>query len=128
MKKPGEDAWRFVGGFADVKSANYEQDCRREVAEEVHVEISDPQYIGNFRIDDWRFKNEVDKIQTTFFYAKHVFGAHRPDDDVEFSKWFEIADLRNKPNLVVEEHQILLDAFIRFLDTRILKGTENGSN
>jgi len=126
-KKPGEDKWRFVGGFADVRSANYEQDCRREIGEETHIDVTDPVYIGNYTIDDWRFKNEADCIRTTLFYCKHVSGAPRPDDDIEALKWFGIDDLRRYPDRVVAEHQILLDAFIRFLDTRILKGTDNGS-
>ena len=73
-RKPFEKLYRFVGGFADPKSSSYEEDARREVAEEAGIEITDPQYVGSYYIDDWRYRSEVDKIKTLFFKARIMFG------------------------------------------------------
>ncbi len=88
-RKPKEDKYRFVGGFADPKSTSYEADARREVAEETGLEVTDPKYIGSFLIADWRYKNEVDKIKTMFFVTKVVFGRPQANDDICEVRWFD---------------------------------------
>lgn len=92
-KKPHEDKWRFIGGFADPSSPSLEADARREVAEEAHIEITDPKYIGSCIIDDWRYRTEADKIKTTFFVAKFFSGSPKPDDDIEELGWLKLNDL-----------------------------------
>ena len=87
-RKPQEQKHRFVGGFVDNEP--YETAAKREVIEETHLEISDPEYIGSFVIDDWRYRREIDKIITAFFKAKVLFGVPTPDDDIAELRWFEI--------------------------------------
>lgn len=106
--KPNETKFRFIGGFSDVKSESFEQDARREVAEEVGIEVTDPKYIGSFRINDWRQRGEENQITTVFFASKRMFGRERAGDDIEAIKWFSI-DALSKDD-IVEEHEILLDA------------------
>lgn len=103
-KKPDEQLYRFIGGFVSP-GETLEATCRREVAEEAHIEITDPQYVGSRPIDDWRYRRELDGIVTTLFEAKHMFGRPAPDDDISELAWFEVEGLRDK---IVEEHRPLL--------------------
>lgn len=107
-RKPYETLYRFVGGFAEPRSENYEADARREVMEEANIDISDPEYVGSFYIKDWRYNQEVDKIKTLFFKCKYVSGRPEGGDDVCEVRWFKINDL--KPEDIVEGHVQLLEA------------------
>ena len=118
-RKPFEKEYRFVGGFADPRSVSYEQDARREVQEEAGVEITDPEYIGSFIVDDWRYRQEVDRIKTSFFKAKIVFGKPRAGDDVCEVRWFDIDTL--KPSMIVETHGILLEALLKNMNKKVDK-------
>ena len=87
-RKPNEQLYRFVGGFANPNSANYECDVRREVDEEAGIAITDPVYVGSMLVDDWRYRQEVDKIKTLFFAAKFFSGKPTGGDDVSEVRWF----------------------------------------
>lgn len=106
-RKPDEDNYRFVGGFADVASPNFEADARREVQEETGLPISDPQYICSMRVDDWRYRSEQDKITTIFFAAKSLWGTPKPDDDIEEVVWIDLDDDAVR---IVNEHKPLMEA------------------
>jgi bifunctional NMN adenylyltransferase/nudix hydrolase len=93
-RKENEIKLRFIGGFADPRSETYEQDARREVAEEAHIEITDPVYIGSLKIDDWRYRNEVDKIKSLIFEAKHFSGSPKADDDIVELQWVDVSVMR----------------------------------
>lgn len=102
-KKPGENFYRFVGGFSDPKSQNFEQDARRETVEETGLEVSDPIYIGSQTIDDWRFRSGNDCIRTLFFAVKRIYGTANAQDDIESLKWFNLKDLKEQD--IMEEHR-----------------------
>lgn len=102
--KPGEELYRFIGGFAE--GPTYEADARREVSEEAHIAITDPVYVGSHEVDDWRYRAEVDKIVTILFEAKRFSGNPQPDDDIEELQWFQFDTLRDEQ--VVPEHRPLL--------------------
>ena len=106
-KKPNEELYRFIGGFVDGKGT-LETNARREVEEEAHISIDDLQYVGSFIVDDWRYRREVDKIMTTLFSAKYIFGNPTPDDDIAELRWFEFKRLKETD--IVEEHRPLLKA------------------
>lgn len=73
---------QFVGGFAMAGSDSYEDDGKREAREETGCEVDNLVYLGSFKIDDPRYRNERNKIKTTFFAADYIFGAPKPDDDM----------------------------------------------
>lgn len=104
-RKPEEAKWRFVGGFCDGRGT-FEDDARREVIEETQIEPGDFEYIGSHVVDDWRYRNEVDRIVTTFFQTWKLWGAPTPDDDIEELKWFRFDKLRDSD--MVDEHKPLL--------------------
>lgn len=111
-RKQFEDKYRFIGGFADPKSDSYEADAIREVKEETGLDIDDPQYIGSFIVDDWRYRGEVDKIKTLLFIV-NATGNPKPDDDIYELRWFDLNTLDVSD--VVSTHEPLLVAVQNFL-------------
>lgn len=107
-RKADEKQFRVLGGYANARSASYEANARREVQEEAGIDITDPQYVGSYFIDDWRYKNERDGIMTTLFEAKLFSGRPRPGDDIAEVRWFDAKELRLSD--VVEIHHVLLRA------------------
>lgn len=112
-RKPHEDLWRLPGGFAEPTSESFEQDARREAEEETNLSITDPEYIGSFKIDDWRYRGERDKIKTLLFRAKRQFGEPKAGDDLDEVKWFDVNDLNLTQ--IMPNHRILLEAVVDFL-------------
>lgn len=92
-RKEDEKLYRLFGGFSEPESDSFENDAKREVSEEANIEIGDLKYIGSFKIDDWRYRGETDKIKTLLFTAKYVFGAPEPKDDITEVRWFDLTDL-----------------------------------
>lgn len=115
-KKPHEPLWRVIGGFAEPTSESFEADARREAQEEGNVSITDPVYIGSFKIDDWRYRGERDKIKTILFKAKKMFGDVRAGDDVEDVKWWKVEDLTLAD--IMPQHRPLIEAAIQLRPTQ----------
>jgi bifunctional NMN adenylyltransferase/nudix hydrolase len=113
-RKPYETKFRFVGGFASNESCSFAADAIREVSEETHLETSSLRYIGSTIIDDWRYRNETNKIKTIFFYTEYLFGVPKPDDDVAELRWFELDKLSNDD--IVKEHNVLLEMLKEYLN------------
>lgn len=108
-----KDKWRFIGGFADPEvSIGYENDAVREAREETGLYVSDPKYVGSFPINDWRYRNERNKIITTFFIGKYTHGRAEPRDDLKGGKlwWANVNELHK--DLFIEDHQPLFLALI----------------
>lgn len=105
-KKPGESKYRFVGGFSDPSDESYEASIKRELAEETgHGTYGEPEYLGSFKVDDWRYRGEKDQIKTILFAVKHLWGGISPSDDIEELKWFDEIELRKKAeDLMMPEH------------------------
>lgn len=110
-RKPNETLFRFVGGFADPKNSTFEADGRREVAEETGATVGGLVYVGSFQIDDWRYRNEVDKIRTILFKATYQYGGVKPDDDIAELRWFDVAKVTNQD--IVPEHRFMFDCLFK---------------
>lgn len=115
VRKPAEDKFRFCGGFVDPKTPNLESNCRREVDEELKIEVSDPIYIGSTSINDWRYRGEVDGVMTTLFACTHIFGTPTPSDDLlgGAAKWFDVSKITNDD--LMPAHHCLLDLVVKHL-------------
>lgn len=109
-RKPNEGKWTFIGGFSDVKSPSLEQDAIREVMEESNVVIDSPVYLGSSVVDDWRYRSEVDKIKTAFFYARYLSGKPEGADDVAEVRWFKLSELKKEE--VEPVHHVLIDLLL----------------
>ena len=109
VRKPHEEKYRFTGGFSSPDSPSYEADVRREVAEEVGIEIDDIRYVTSALIDDWRYRGEVDKIKTLFYTATYTYGRPSGADDVCEARWFDATSYKDLEPHVMHEHLPLLD-------------------
>ncbi|MBV5346753.1 NUDIX hydrolase [bacterium] len=103
-KKPKENKFRLVGGFAQP-GETWESSASRELFEETHLVVQPENllYERSFVIDDWRYRREIDKITTSLFTAFDWSGVPNPDDDICELQWFRLGAWTS-PN-VVYEHQ-----------------------
>lgn len=113
VRKPDEKSFRFVGGFSDPRSESLEDDAKREVREEVGIEIGYPKYLFSCKIDDWRYKREIDCIKTAVFEAEFIFGQVIPNDDVIEAKWFDLGKLKDYH--LEPEHRIIFSKYEDYL-------------
>lgn len=114
-KKPNENKYRFIGGFVDPKDKCLEDSASRELKEEAGpVEISRPQYVGSYQVNDWRYKKEADKIMTSLFWAQYSFGTLEPGDDISEIKYFHISEIIGAKALGSDEKliQYWMDCFL----------------
>jgi len=110
-RKPDETGWRFIGGFSDPRSESLEADARREVQEEACIEIGGITYLFSTKVDDWRYRGEIDCIKTAMFAAKYISGRPTGADDIAEVAWFKVDDLN--VTMFVDTHKPL---FIKLTD------------
>ncbi len=63
-------------------------------------------YEKSFRVDDWRYRSEADKIITSLFSTDFISGDPTGSDDIAEVKWFKLEELDSllKNQLTAEEH------------------------
>ena len=87
----------------------------RELQEECgKIQVSAMQYEGSFRVDDWRYKNEEDKIITTLFSTTYQSGEPHGADDIAEVKWFSLEQLAEmmRKNETTETHDPLFTCLL----------------
>ncbi|MBL7834592.1 MAG: NUDIX domain-containing protein [Cyclobacteriaceae bacterium] len=88
-KKDIDNKWRLPGGFADPTDLSYEDTAIRELKEECGPIItSGMHYEKSFRVNDWRYRPETDKIITCLFSTEHLSGTAQGSDDISEVNWF----------------------------------------
>lgn len=108
-RKSNSPKWRLIGGFCDPDDDSYETAALRELKEECGpIEVSKPEYVTSRKIDDWRYRNERDKIITTLFTCKLISGTPSPCDDIVELKWFHFENISSE--IITSEHLILIEA------------------
>jgi bifunctional NMN adenylyltransferase/nudix hydrolase len=115
-KKENDQKWRLIGGFTDPTDEGFESAALRELREEAgDIEVTQPVYEGSYRVDDWRYRNETDKIITTLFSADFISGEPKGSDDIIEVKWFPLSDLPRMitQNLTTTTHHVLFDALLK---------------
>jgi bifunctional NMN adenylyltransferase/nudix hydrolase len=106
-KKPNEEKYRFVGGFVDVDDTTDQAACRREVHEEVKVNVDGIEYISSRKINDWRYRGEPERgIMTRFFHSTYTYGRVVPGDYISESKYMSLDEMEE--STIVENHLILV--------------------
>lgn len=106
-KKAINNKWRLIGGFVDPEDGGYEVAALRELKEEAGpIEVTSLSYEASAKIDDWRYRNEDDKIITTLYSCDYISGNHKAQDDIIDLKWFKVSDLSEmiKRNEISKEH------------------------
>jgi bifunctional NMN adenylyltransferase/nudix hydrolase len=89
-RKPDENKWRFVGGFSDPSSDSFVDDAIRELEEETGITCQYLDTLGSLKIDDWRYRPEVDKIITSVFHTSiDESTTVNPQDDICELRWFD---------------------------------------
>jgi bifunctional NMN adenylyltransferase/nudix hydrolase len=111
-KKASETKLRFVGGFADPKDNSFEETAIRETKEETNLICNIVSYIGSTKIDDWRYRNEYDKIITSIF-ALIPIENQKPTamDDISELHMVELSKVDSefiKNNIQSEHHSIMV--------------------
>lgn len=110
-KKAIDGRWRFIGGFADPEDDSYENAARRELMEESGaIEVTEMIYETSRKINDWRYRNEADKILTLLFSCDFISGIPKAQDDIKDLNWFKLADIQKmvSDGLTNPEHNELL--------------------
>jgi len=115
-RKKDDAGYRFIGGHANP-GESLEQAAKREAYEETGLGFTDSwTNIGSTPIDDWRWRQEIDKITTTLFTTKIMFGRPTPQDDIHELRWFEVKDLSKTE--IVPEHLVLVNMINNWLGER----------
>jgi len=103
-RKSKETFYRLVGGFTDPeKDDSHEDAAIRETKEETHLDCIIEKYLGSYKIDDWRYRNEQDKIITSLFAMVRIGGNPKPDDDIAELKLVDINDFQLES--IMPEHR-----------------------
>ena len=119
-KKSTNNKWRFIGGFADPEDDGYENAASRELREECgELEFTAMTYETSRKINDWRYRNEADKIITLLFSCDYIAGEAKAQDDIIDVKWFKLSDIPQliADGLTSDEHGELFN----FIITKYLK-------
>lgn len=114
-KKAVNNKWRFIGGFSDPEDADYESAAKRELMEECgEMEITEMTYETSRKINDWRYRNEADKIITLLFSCDFVVGSPAAQDDIIDLNWFQLSDLPPMltDGFISDEHHELFNFII----------------
>jgi bifunctional NMN adenylyltransferase/nudix hydrolase len=114
-KKAVNNKWRFIGGFSDPEDADYESAAKRELMEECgEMEITEMTYETSRKINDWRYRNEADKIITLLFSCDFISGSPAAQDDIIDINWFKLSDLPQMltDGFISDEHHELFDFMI----------------
>lgn len=115
-RKTIDNKWRLPGGFSDPTDDSYEAAARRELREECgEIDTTPMHYEGSFRVNDWRYMDEADKIITSLFSTDYVSGEPKGSDDINEVQWFTLQQV-NEMVLVKEtayEHFPQLSTLIK---------------
>lgn len=119
-KKDIDNKWRLLGGFSDPTDNTFEEAAKRELEEECGpIVTTEMQYEKSLRVNDWRYKNESDKIITTLFSTDYVSGNAEGSDDIAEVKWFKLTTVAEmmKRDETASEHEpqlsLLLERYLK---------------
>lgn len=117
-RKSGEKLYRLIGGFASPGDESFEQTALRELKEESELDVLPENlfYVGSKKIDDWRYRNEKDKIITHLYLAEPYHTEASASDDIAEVRWFEWNHFT--PAILVDEHKLLQPLYAAFVKTK----------
>lgn len=104
-KKDTETNYRFIGGFVEP-GEDFDATAYRETKEETNIDVDGIEYVKSFVINDWRYKNEVNKITTILYKTVFKTGTPVPGDDIHSLRWFPFNKFT--VNSIMPEHREML--------------------
>lgn len=114
-KKPGENLYRFPGGFAEA-AESLEANAKREAYEETKLHVESLSFLGTFPIKDWRYAQDTDAGIITIFFAGWTMTRNAvASDDISEVHWFNYDQL---PPVVEAAHMPLLEAARKYMAKR----------
>ena len=116
QKERDNNRLRFIGGFVDPSDKSLEYAIARELNEEtgLYIKPEELQYIGSFRVDDWRYRNLSDKICTALFTAEYRGDDMPvPGDDIIACKFYTPAEI--SLDNIVPSHRQMFEALYKHL-------------
>lgn len=115
-RKHGDSQLRLPGGFVDPKDDSLEAAAQRELQEEcgVSLGVSRPEYVGSFRINDWRFRSSENAVMSAVYAFKYTHGFAEAGDDLASVQWVPVDEALTT---IAELHQpVLHAAWAKFKD------------
>lgn len=106
--------WFFCGGFIDPTDETILDAVKREKAEElgINLEVGDYKFIGDYKINDWRYRGTEHGIRTMFHVGTYMWGEAKASDDIDDVEWF---DLNRAQEIIADEHKPLIAALKKHL-------------
>lgn len=113
-KKTEEDKYRFIGGYVKPTDISLEQAATRELHEKAGgVEISIEGYVGSFRLNDWRYRSERDKVMTVLFKSKYVYGNLEPSEEISELRWVNVSSIEEDiKKYILDEYQPIMNILL----------------
>ena len=103
----------FPGGFVEPTDESLEMAAVRELSEETDATthgVDSLEYLGSYRINDWRYQKEQ-RIITGFFATPFAWGSvPARTEELQDLKWYTIT-ARNREQMA-EHHKVLFDVLI----------------
>jgi len=103
LNKHGEDNfWKFCGGRVEEKEFNLKNAARREVKEEMGIEIEILNNDPYFFYTEKEINNKQTSVILAHFLAKRI-GEIVPGEDIRKWRWIDINDLDKEdlaPNII----------------------------
>ncbi len=130
-RKGPESKLRFPGGFlnpGETHNAGALRELKEETGGDMEVD-KNLSFVGSFVVDDWRYRNEDDKITTILFATEYLWGPIRATDDLDAVAWVKL-DTLNVEEQIMEEHWPLAEALLKFYHAVLFARTtkNNGRN
>lgn len=112
--EPRKGLWDFPGGFVE-EPETIEEGLRREVKEELGIEIGGLEYLGSYR-DHYDYQDVLYTTVGNAYLAKFPENAKpRPADDVDSYEFFGLGDFPNPEDMAFQsERQMIEDLKKKF--------------
>lgn len=113
-RKEGSDNWHLPGGFFDPQKDNSFLDtAKRELFEETSIQAEVLKHFDSMKVDDYRYKNEFDKIITTIYEFQIPFETVlNPTDDLIEVRMFSCDEIMKDEFPIMKSHKEIIKLVI----------------